>query len=150
LATVKIQFNALELRIGKENLQHYKFYRGAHDTLDEACKQVRRVAHSLDQDILMSFGLLSALRELCEIVETAGYLKCNVVTSGMEERLDVKTEVAVYRVIQEMMNNIIRHASAKKCIDKISTDLSNLCKSRLQMMGLGLIPIRKIQGRVWG
>jgi len=81
------------------------------DLLSEAINETRRVSHELVPALLKEFGLEKAIKYLCEQFEhSALYLSCNV--TGIHKPLDTHLEVAVYRMSQELINNVVKHAQA--------------------------------------
>jgi two-component system NarL family sensor kinase len=81
---------------------------------DDVVKEVRQVSHDLASGVLIKFGLVPALKDLGESIESAGKIKVNFFTIGSDERLDHLTEIALYRITQELISNILRHAQAKE------------------------------------
>jgi two-component system, NarL family, sensor kinase len=81
--------------------------------VDEGCKEVRNVSHQMMPNALLKAGLASAIREFIGKIESPS-LKVNLYTEGLNERLDNNIETVLYRVIQECVNNVIKHAGANQ------------------------------------
>lgn len=79
--------------------------------VDESCKEVRSVSHQMMPNALLKSGLASAVREFIDKID-ARVLKVNLHTEGLNERLDGNVETVLYRVIQECVNNVIKHSGA--------------------------------------
>jgi two-component system, NarL family, sensor kinase len=79
--------------------------------VDESCKEVRAVSHSMMPAALVSKGLPDAVAELTSKVSSDA-LKLNFYSEGFTERFDSNTETILYRIIQECVNNTIKHAEA--------------------------------------
>lgn len=80
--------------------------------VDDSCREVRAVSHNMMPNALLKGSLAAALREFLTKVDGRA-LRVNLYTEGLDERLDSTTETVLYRVIQECVNNVIKHASAK-------------------------------------
>jgi signal transduction histidine kinase len=63
--------------------------------------------------MVMSFGLIAALEELCESIDQSKLIQCKLLAYNVNQRLDQQTEIGIYRMIQETFNNILKHAKAK-------------------------------------
>lgn len=79
--------------------------------VDESCTEVRSIAHQMMPNALIKAGLVSALRDFINKIP-ADKLKISVETKGLNDRLESSTETVLYRVIQESVNNVIKHADA--------------------------------------
>ncbi|MBS1772194.1 MAG: sensor histidine kinase [Bacteroidetes bacterium] len=79
--------------------------------VDESCKEVRTVSHNIMPNALLKSGLTSAIREFIDKIDSR-VLKVNLFTEGINERLTSDTETVLYRVIQECINNVIKHSGA--------------------------------------
>ena len=77
--------------------------------LDSSITELRRVAHNLMPESLMRYGLNSAINDFCNSID-----KTNYHFYGVEKRLDEKIEVAAFRIVNELVNNAIKHANASK------------------------------------
>lgn len=81
--------------------------------LDGAISEMRRVAHSMMPESLVRFGLTDALSDFCDGISASGRLKVNMQAFGFDhQRLDSQVEVVLYRIIQELLNNVLKYAEA--------------------------------------
>lgn len=80
--------------------------------LDEVITQVRHISRALLPPSLDRFGLYFALEELANWVNKSEQLKIECRKSGEQFRFDSKKELAVFRIIQELLNNAIKHSGA--------------------------------------
>lgn len=79
--------------------------------VDESCRELRSVSHNMMPNALLRNSLASAIRDFIDKIEGRN-LKIHLFTEGLDERLDSNVEIVLYRVIQECVNNVIRHANA--------------------------------------
>ncbi len=87
--------------------------------LDEMIQNTRRITHDLLPPVLEKFGFQAAAEDLCDRVRNSGGIGVRF-SASTEERLAPKREIALYRVLQELVNNTLKHAEAKN----ISVDLA--------------------------
>jgi two-component system, NarL family, sensor kinase len=80
--------------------------------VDESCKEVRAVSHNMMPQILLRKGLPEAVEELISKINT-DVLAINFHAEGFDSRPDGNIETILYRVVQECVNNTLRHAQAK-------------------------------------
>ena len=80
--------------------------------VDDAVQEVRNVSHNMMPAALIQFGLISMLQSLARKISEAKIVQVDFTSSGFENRLDQTIEIALYRVIQEILNNAIKHANA--------------------------------------
>lgn len=112
LATVKMYVNGLPEQAPQ--LQGNERFSTVQRILEETTAEVRRISHDLMPNVLLRQGLPEALKEYCDNIDRAGVLSVSLQVSGMEERLDPRFELTLYRIIQELMNNIVKHAKASQ------------------------------------
>ena len=75
--------------------------------IDEASTELRTVAHHLMPDSLISLGLVTALKDYCQMLQTVAFT-----CIGEERRMDRQTELLCYSIIHELINNALNHADA--------------------------------------
>jgi two-component system, NarL family, sensor kinase len=84
------------------------------DMLDSSIKEMRRVAHNMMPEALVKFGLDTALKDFCNDINQNGIVKIDYQSIDMESAgIDQTTAINIYRIVQELVNNILKHASAK-------------------------------------
>ncbi len=80
--------------------------------IQQAASETRRIAHNLLPETLLRYGLNEALKEYCRSISESKLMQLDYESVGMEERLAQTTELSIYRIIQELINNSIKHAGA--------------------------------------
>ncbi|HYO22965.1 MAG TPA: sensor histidine kinase, partial [Flavisolibacter sp.] len=91
------------------------------DMLDSSIREMRRVAHNLMPEALVKFGLDTALQDFCNDINQSGALKVAYQSIGMDTvQLDQTKSVTIYRIVQELLNNIMKHAAAKTALVQLS------------------------------
>jgi two-component system, NarL family, sensor kinase len=125
LSTAKLNVASLEESTPEEDR---KLLNNSMALIDEACQEVRNISHNMMPGALIRLGLLPAIKELADKISASGRLKVEL-ESNFNSRLEENTEIALYRVVQEVLNNMIRHAEA----EKISLDFRK-DKERLHVM----------------
>lgn len=113
LSTVKLLFSGLETKIDHAQQENSLQYEKAGRLLDDAVAEVRRISHNMSTGMVMTFGLETALQELCDSIHSSGLIECKLLTYGMDNRLPQVTEIEIYRIVQELFSNILKHAKAK-------------------------------------
>jgi signal transduction histidine kinase len=97
------------------------------DMLDSSIKELRRVAHNMMPEALVKFGLDVALKDFCNSVNQSGAVELTYESFGLEKiSLDQQTAISIYRMVQELVNNTLKHAAASKAIVQISKTADGL------------------------
>ncbi|WP_306351123.1 sensor histidine kinase [Flavobacterium sp. '19STA2R22 D10 B1'] len=78
----------------------------------KAIESSRQIAHNLFPPVLERFGLDAGIEELCNEFSSSGHVKVNYNNNANMERLDSKMNLHVFRILQELMNNSLRHGKA--------------------------------------
>ena len=94
--------------------------------IDEACVEVRNISHNMMPSALIRLGLIPAINELVNNVNSAKGIRIDF-ESNVETSLGQSLDITIYRVVQEILNNMLKHAKAnhiKITIDKKDSDLA--------------------------
>jgi signal transduction histidine kinase len=87
------------------------------DMLDSSIKEMRRVAHNMMPEVLVKYGLDKALKEFCSEIDRSGAINVSYQSVGMNNAgIEQTTAVTIYRIVQELVNNAIKHAQAKNLL----------------------------------
>jgi two-component system, NarL family, sensor kinase len=81
-------------------------------TIDDAFDEVRNISHNLAPSLLSEQGLRGALKNITDRVNQSTRLSMSFDTFGLDEKLDTLVENTLFRTIQEIVNNTIKHARA--------------------------------------
>ena len=118
LSTVKLKFDAVKaehLSFGKSNA-----YQEGHELLDMACYEVRKIAHNMMPGTIAKFGLVAAIRDMCITLEKAQQMEVNFQTINFKQNLPEALSITIYRIVQELLNNVAKHAEASEVIVQLS------------------------------
>ncbi|NND35299.1 MAG: tetratricopeptide repeat protein [Saprospiraceae bacterium] len=110
LSSASMQMQSIQKEIDK--LSEMQLFSKAEQMIDNACKEVRRIAHDMMPSALIDLGLIDAIDDLASQIRSKGSLQVEVTTSS--DSLDITDVQAVnlYRIVQEFCNNTIKHAAA--------------------------------------
>jgi signal transduction histidine kinase len=75
-------------------------------------------------EALIKFGLKEALENYCESLNLSGKINVALQIYGLEQRLEQNTEIILYRIIQELLNNVVRHSDAKNVLIQLVQESS--------------------------
>lgn len=108
--------------ISKNNLKNddHNTFNEAIAMLDNACEQIRNISHDLVPPSLLNYGLLEALEQYINRINSVGFIEISFQHFGRLEALSKKTETTIYHIIQELIANIVKHSQAKKAIVQIN------------------------------
>jgi len=113
MSAVKMNLSGLADRVETKN-ENDKVLLGRTIALaDESCKELRVVSHNMMPNALLKSGLSSAVKDFIDKIDHST-LQVQLHTEGLNERLDSSIETVLYRVIQEIVHNVIKHSSANR------------------------------------
>ncbi|AYL96738.1 sensor histidine kinase [Mucilaginibacter celer] len=110
LSSAKLHFQGVKITADKNNAPRYE---KGQELLDGAIKQVRGISHNLHSSILKEFGLNEAIRHFAEKIALHDVIKITTYLDGAYAPLNAENDMSIYRMVQELMNNIIKHAVPK-------------------------------------
>jgi signal transduction histidine kinase len=118
--------------------------------LDNSIRELKRVAHNLMPEALIKFGLAAALKDFTDFINQSNVLKAIFQQVGEERRLETSTELAVYRLANELINNALRHAAATELIIQLHYESDSLMLT-VQDNGKGFDPaiLKQTIGSGW-
>jgi signal transduction histidine kinase len=120
LSGIKYSLNTMKgnLVMTPDNAQAFE---RSMDMLDSSIKEMRRVAHNMMPEALVKFGLDTALKDFCNDINQSGILKVKYQSIGLDNVvIDQLAAITIYRIVQELLNNTIKHAAATNVIVQVS------------------------------
>lgn len=121
LFSAKLHFQ--NIRLNENDPNNLPLFRKGQEMLDEAIRKIRGISHNLHSSILQEFGLFEAIKHFLRtsvdehLIEAGTSLECQYAPASKEDA------VSVYRMVQELVNNILKHAHARKLhIGCVNTD----------------------------
>jgi signal transduction histidine kinase len=112
LSAAKLNLSSLQSLIDRKDPEQSAIVKNIMEIIDDSVKEVRSVSHNMMPNALLKSGLGTAVREFLNRINITGKLKIELEVSGLNERLESITENILFRVIQEAVNNIIKHSGA--------------------------------------
>ena len=110
LATARLYLN--ENLIHQEPAVQLQSIFSAKQIIDDSIQLIRNISHSLMPPTLKNFGLESAIKDLFEKINGSGVINASVRFHDNRERLAEEQELLMFRVIQELVTNIMKHSGA--------------------------------------
>lgn len=126
LATLKFNFENLRLRKMELREEENKLYERTDELIEEAYQKVRRIAHAKNAGVFASEGLIPAIQKLTEKISIPGKLQIQVIPFGFNDRLENTLEIAIFRTVQEMATNIIKHSQATEATIHLTDHEDNI------------------------
>ena len=94
--------------------------------LEDAYNEVRSMAHVKNSGVIAKNGLLPAVQKLAKNASGASKLNISVEDFGLDNRLENSLEITIFRIIQELVTNIIKHADASEATISITQHKDSL------------------------
>lgn len=123
-STIKMYFSTLLHE--QETLKGNTLFDKSYQLIDTANEEVRRIAHNMMPEVLAKLGLIPAIQDMCSNISSGKLLQVKLQSYGMGQRLNTNTEIMLYRIVQELLSNIIKHAHATEAIVQFNKDDSKL------------------------
>ncbi|MCP9199033.1 sensor histidine kinase [Gramella sp. GC03-9] len=114
LATLKLHFQNMKVRKDRLKEEEDRLIHQTDMLLEEAYQEVRNIAHTKNAGVHAQEGLLPAVKNFASKVSASNKLIIEVEDNGMDERLENSLEILIFRIIQELITNVIKHAEASE------------------------------------
>lgn len=124
LSTVKMSVSTLAQLEHDRNSK--EIVKNTEMIINEAIKSLKEISDNLSPHVLDNFGLLRALRNFTNKINTTKAIQIKLNSNLTDERFENNMEVVLYRVVCELINNTIKHAKAKKIEIDLNKEEKNL------------------------
>lgn len=120
---------AAKLQLGLASTGESQAFGKAQQLLEETVLEVRSISHNLMPMSLASRGLIAALQQLFEKLQAPGKLEVEAHLEADFAAFDSPAQIALYRIIQEVLHNMVKHADANRIVVDIQADEGELLVS---------------------
>lgn len=103
---------------------------------DETYKEVRKIAHNKNFGALINQGVIPSIKNIAREISITEKLQIEVININVEKRIKNNIEIQVFRIVQELLTNIIKHAEATEATIQFSED-ENLLNIMVEDNGKG-------------
>lgn len=107
-----------------DDAQKSRFEKAIH-LVDEGFKEVRTISHNMMPQALLESGLALVIKQFVENIENE-FIQVNFFSKGFEEHFDNTIETILYRILQECINNVLKHANASRVDISLIRDETNI------------------------
>lgn len=111
MSAAKMNLSAFEDDLPFKDASQKLSYEKIIHLVDESCREIRHISHQMMPNALLKSGLANAIREFIDKIDSR-IIQINLYAEGLHERLNSDVETVLYRVIQECVNNVIKHSGA--------------------------------------
>lgn len=136
LATARLYLN--ENLIHQEPAVQLQSIFSAKQIIDDSIQLIRNISHSLMPPTLKNFGLEAAVKDLFEKINGSGVINASARFHDNRQRLDDEKELLIFRILQELVTNIIKHSRAG-FIHLTQNAQGNLVYFRIHHDGKGIV-----------
>lgn len=112
LSVARLHISAIQQKKQLPENRREELLNAAIHSVDEAFDELRNISHNLAPSLLSEKGLIEALKNLTALINQSNQLKMSVESFGMNGSIDPLIEHTLYRAIQELLNNAIKHGGA--------------------------------------
>ncbi|GAK97193.1 sensor histidine kinase [Nonlabens tegetincola] len=119
LTTVKMYIESVQSNVKEESAQ--TLLTNALNIIGETYSKVRTISHTQNSRVLGESGLVDTLEDLCDKINQAGQTNVEVVSNELSTPISNSKELNLFRIIQELLNNIIKHAKANNASINITS-----------------------------
>lgn len=110
LATARLYLN--ENLVNQDKSTQLQSIFQARQIIDDTIQLIRNISHSLMPPTLKNFGLESAVNDLFQKISGSGSINASSRFHEYKDRLKAEKELVIFRIVQELINNILKHSSA--------------------------------------
>ncbi len=126
LSSVKFSFSNMKENIILTAQQGLSFEQSL-NKLDSGIAELRRIAHNMMPENLQQFGLNTALKDFCITIQQGTGCNIHYECFGMEHySFNSQTDIAIYRIAQELVNNALKHAAAEQIIVQLQNSKTSI------------------------
>lgn len=134
---IKLNIDGLRIKKNGTSEERVALYENSGKLLSEMNNEIRNIAFNLMPQILIKEGIIAALTELARRINSSGQMKIDIQNQGIEGRLSEIIEISAYRIIQELISNVIKYANAKNIFIQFTVEPEQEITITIEDDGIG-------------
>jgi signal transduction histidine kinase len=146
-STIRMYFSSL--LHDKPDLETEPLFQKGIELVHQASEEVRSIAHNMMPEVLLKIGLVQCTQELCAAISAGRQIKVSFQSYGMDQRLNPSTEILIHRILQELLNNTMKHARATEAIVQFNR-VGDRLHITVEDNGVGFTPAADTEGHHTG
>jgi signal transduction histidine kinase len=123
LSVIKLNIGAINSQIEKNDREKIS---QSKELIDKVIQDLRDLAKTLNTDYIQNIGLMKAIGQQLQVLQRTGIFSTQLEVTGEIYKCDVHTELLLYRIVQELLNNSVKHAGAKMIEVHVTYDQTKL------------------------
>lgn len=116
LSTLRLNAESIDLKDKGLSEKELYAYQNVIELIDRACSELRIISHNMMPPSIEQFGIIQQLKTIIRNINASETIEFSLDTFGLESRLNKDIELSIYRICLELINNILKHSSAKSAI----------------------------------
>ena len=134
LAATKMLFSKLKLDLPV--VENNESFQNGYENINSASIEIREIAHNLLPKTLANNGFVDGLSELIKTINNTNQLKIDFVNYNYNKKLKPENELIIYRIIQEILNNIHKHSKSTE-VSLMLQEVNDTLKITVEDFGVG-------------
>ncbi len=134
LSVVKLSLSILPL---EKNHQAYESVQASRQMLNKVIFDMGNLTKSMFTDRITQIGFVEAIRFDLDSIQRTGLLQINFSVEGEEYKLEDQRSIFLFRMFQEMMNNILKHSKATHVNIAVNYSIDNKFVLKVEDNGVG-------------
>ncbi len=118
MSTIKLHFDSIQSK--NKTVKKLYEYQKANELIDIACQEIRVISNNMTPGSLAKLGLTSSITDLINRVNSPNGPNIVFQHFGIDDEIDIGLSLTIYRIIQELLNNSIKHAKASEILIEIN------------------------------
>jgi len=118
MSTIKLHFDSIQDK--HKTVKKLYEYQKANELIDIACQEIRVISNNMTPGSLAKLGLTSSISDLINRVNSPNGPNIVFQHFGIDDEIDIGLSLTIYRIIQELLNNSIKHAKANEILIEIN------------------------------
>lgn len=114
VSTVNLKLDVVKTELNEVQHKTIEEVNSIQELMQAATNDLRSISQTLIPSALIDFGIVAALNDLCKSISSTYPIEAHFYESGIKELLDINLALGIFRIVQEIVDNTLNHANAKK------------------------------------